>query len=584
MAPSTQKRIALPINQNAAQAANGVLKSETGGRLPDPAAPEDFRLRERWLSLYALYGGKLESDQSSTCSVGATTAPCAVMSIRLEYLHADGTPVKGARYIVESPKGEVWYTGTLDKNGRAQIDNVPPERSSFVYYFLEDLEIEELHVKPSATPDKEAPKAVYESMLDWIWGTLQGDFNPDPTISQIAVNTALGLFPVVDQALDVRDIIAGLKHLIEYYAESKSEQSKHKPIIGLDYEVYLWLNLFIIALGCIPEIGSLVKGVLKGLITFIHRKGAHAITKLAPELWWYLLKIFNFFGKSNAHEWLKRLPDNMGKWMDEAAAKIKQSLDTIQEALNKGKEHANGWLARTFASKQQIAALIETCNRIQGSIQKTYSALDAMKARINQWLRDQIGQLLLGKSRRSMVGRASTNAEPHSNIVRQEAQEPPRSLPEVPPPHSLRPVQPLDVNSYGNQTQRSIKGDRLENDHIPSFAASKKAAEKQLGRELTKDEATKLRNHLTSITEPEEVHKNFSRTYFNKNNAGKVAEDAQDLQKAARNDMEALRDALGRSGTSSQVEEAFKAIEARNKSIGLYDDMNKLLNSLGIKK
>ena len=49
---------------------------------------------------------------------------------------------------------------------------------------------------------------------DWAAGVVAGDFNEDPTLSQIIVNTAVTMIPLVDQAGDVRDISAHLKMLL----------------------------------------------------------------------------------------------------------------------------------------------------------------------------------------------------------------------------------------------------------------------------------------------------------------------------------------------------------------------------------
>lgn len=55
-----------------------------------------------------------------------------------------------------------------------------------------------------------------------------------------------------------------------------------------------------------------------------------------------------------------------------------------------------------------------------------------------------------------------------------------------------KPVEALDVNSYKELKSRAKVGDGLEHDHIPSFAALKKARESELGRPLTKDETKNL--------------------------------------------------------------------------------------------
>ena len=59
-------------------------------------------------------------------------------------------------------------------------------------------------------------------------------------------------------------------------------------------------------------------------------------------------------------------------------------------------------------------------------------------------------------------------------------------------------VKALDVNSYKNLKQRSIVGDNLDLDHIPSFAALKKEKENKLGRKLSPIEEKALRDEAYS--------------------------------------------------------------------------------------
>ncbi|NMO19480.1 hypothetical protein HPC49_27420 [Pyxidicoccus fallax] len=146
-------------------------------------------------------------------------------------------------------------------------------------------------------------------------------------------------------------------------------------------------------------------------------------------------------------------------------------------------------------------------------------------------------------------------------------------------------VKPLDVDSYGSQTKRSVVGDQLDNDHIPSFAASRKACEDHLERKLTDVEATKLKNYLTSITEPHAVHSGSSRTYAGRNTSEQIAEDALDLRKAAQKDMAAVGDELARQSgkTKEEVDAAFKTLDKRNEDIGLYDkDLSTFLQNAGV--
>lgn len=80
---------------------------------------------------------------------------------------------------------------------------------------------------------------------------LLGDFEEDPSTTSIVVNGLLGLIPVVDQILDVRDLAACIYRCCRSQYETGGVDSQH------------WTNLALAGLGAIPEVGSLAKMVLK---------------------------------------------------------------------------------------------------------------------------------------------------------------------------------------------------------------------------------------------------------------------------------------------------------------------------------
>jgi LysM repeat protein len=87
-----------------------------------------------------------------------------------------------------------------------------------------------------------------DASLQWVWGVLQGDFKEDPSVSQIVVRTVLTLIPYVDQVADVQDLVAAV------YKLAWQERSD---------EFGPWFDLFLTAVGFIPELGSLIKGAVK---------------------------------------------------------------------------------------------------------------------------------------------------------------------------------------------------------------------------------------------------------------------------------------------------------------------------------
>ena len=128
----------------------------------------------------------------------------------------------------------------------------------------------------------------------------------------------------------------------------------------------------------------------------------------------------------------------------------------------------------------------------------------------------------------------------------------------------------LNVSDYATSAKNSIK-DGMTPDHIPSFAALKKNLERKLGKELNDIEAASLRNQGTSLLYETSLHQQFSRTYGGRNSASQIAEDAQDLFKAAQKDMDAIRNPLKDSGMSEvNIEKSFELIHEMNRKKGLY--------------
>jgi len=107
---------------------------------------------------------------------------------------------------------------------------------------------------PQSWYDELAEKA--RASGEWLWETLQGDFNEQQTTGQIVTGTVISMIPLVDQVCDVRDLIANCKKINEN-----------------DTEVWPWVCLGLTLVGCFPTLGSLVKG--SGKVMFLSVRKAH---------------------------------------------------------------------------------------------------------------------------------------------------------------------------------------------------------------------------------------------------------------------------------------------------------------------
>ncbi len=132
------------------------------------------------------------------------------------------------------------------------------------------------------------------------------------------------------------------------------------------------------------------------------------------------------------------------------------------------------------------------------------------------------------------------------------------------------PVKELEVGSYKELKSRAQVGDGLEHDHIPSFAALKKAKENELGRKLTDNEAKTLYNEATVIEVTKDTHK-AGRTHSGKNTTEQIAKDAQNLCEAQRCDIDVLRqNLLDRGHSKKAVDDAILKLTERNKDKGIH--------------
>ncbi len=389
------------------------------------------------MEVYAAAGGAVES-VISTPPVGEAIAPCKKW-LELRYLHCDGTPVKEAQYHVRSPGFS--SDGTLDANGFVHIADVP-DISGFTYWFDHDPEQyvpQGPQVSTSSGPARQPATSALDEVADWIWGTIQGDFNKNQSKSQLAVNVIIGLIPIADQVLDVRDIISGLKDIIEFYCEDEQQQKAHEETLGLSYEVWLWIAVFIIAIGCIPILGSAVKGVFKGIIRFLQDFGKTAGNLSLAQLrkiWEDLLKILNHLGitQGNAHKWLKELSGKLGGLMDEAAAKIKAGLDSIRVMVEKAEEYARQLGGKDFPvigevlSSEKAQQIIAKAQKYKASIATAYKRLDDMKQRINAWLAEQLEKILGGKHKFEAEGSVKAHAYESGPNVRIQEEAPPPEI------------------------------------------------------------------------------------------------------------------------------------------------------------
>ena len=101
-------------------------------------------------------------------------------------------------------------------------------------------------------------------------------------------------------------------------------------------------------------------------------------------------------------------------------------------------------------------------------------------------------------------------------------------------------VSAYEVGTYGDLVQRSVIGDELAIDHIPSNASNIVSREAQLGRRLTEAEKAAIRDQGTAVAVPSDLHQSASPTFGGRNTAAQIQADAANPQAAAVRDTQAM--------------------------------------------
>lgn len=211
--------------------------------------------------------------------------------------------------------------------------------------------------------------------LDWLLGTLAGDFNEDPTTSQVIVGSLITAIPFVDQLGDIRDIIANLK-----------------KVHDAPEDTWAWVALVITLIGLVPVLGSLLKGVLKLLVRGI-RKGGAALDEALHAI----LALVRGAGKGDPVRFLRSLP--WESYGHEVVNHFKKVLDTLQYAVS---DLQHWWLARRLIGPDKLAQISSQINMLQRKGQDQIP-------KVMTFLKSELDKLLARVKPESIDGATSTS-------------------------------------------------------------------------------------------------------------------------------------------------------------------------------
>lgn len=206
-----------------------------------------------------------------------------------------------------------------------------------------------------------------KSTWEWMWEAIQGDFNDNRSTGQIAFDAAVSFIPVVDQICDVRDIIANCRSI---------SQSKET-----DDNTWKWVALALTLIGLFPSLGSLVKGVLKIMFTFVRRYGfSHLLKAVDVSMTW----VITFLRKREVQQYLRQHNvDEVFKWLADAVRKAQSQTNTaaLLAAFGKGIGTLKAllekvtWIPRVGEKAKQAIAMVE---RVRAMAPKPLAKVDEM--------------------------------------------------------------------------------------------------------------------------------------------------------------------------------------------------------------
>jgi hypothetical protein len=163
--------------------------------------------------------------------------------------------------------------------------------------------------------------AFYKKLLDdflnglgeaknFIVGALMGEFNNDPSIWQVLLDSVIGMIPIVGEIGDVRDLIAYTKRFIDNPAEIQ--------------DPWNWIGVTGSLIGLVPVFGGAVKGVTK-----IARNADFVgeLKKLGPAI---VNAIVDFVKKTDWSALVKKSQDFFVKILDRVENLLRQLSEAIQ--------------------------------------------------------------------------------------------------------------------------------------------------------------------------------------------------------------------------------------------------------------
>ncbi len=301
--------------------------------------------------------------------------------IELIYKYDSRRAVSGATYqIFDANSNQSLASGSLDNMGFVRVEGLPDSATNVKFLFSSDPKPFEIfpgykpnphNLTPESTEVKEEDGTIV-SVAKWIGTSLAGDFADDQSFGQIAFGTVVTLVPVVDQVGDVRDIVANLHRLTV-----RRQYNEFSP----------WFSLVVTIIGCVPEIGSVIKGIVKAIYKAI-KNGAKKLPLKK------LIRLLNSVGEGNVIRFLREFLEKIEGHGQDVAEKIVKMLDALRAKLENWRKLAFGKAEKML--DELLENVAEVYRRVPEMVQKV---IDWIATNLNNTLWDAGDFMMKGVTR-----------------------------------------------------------------------------------------------------------------------------------------------------------------------------------------
>lgn len=230
-----------------------------------------------------------------------------------------------------------------------------------------------------------AGEDIFGNPFVWFWEAIQGDFNDNRSTSQLVVDAAVSMIPLVDQVCDVRDLVANCRKLRENSADT-----------------WAWVALALTLIGLFPFLGSAVKGVLKVFFAFVRRSGGAQIGKAIDNAMTWVVTLLR---REEVQRYLKlRNVDSIFSWLAKEIRKIHGMFNT--PALLAAFDRGIAALKRLTTKVEDVPLVGRDAQRVLDTVITVRQQAQKKFDEVGRIVDDVVDKIVLRLEREAMLTRS----------------------------------------------------------------------------------------------------------------------------------------------------------------------------------